>query len=441
MRNTPRRLFLKSMGLTLTLPLFNTFAPLSAFAQTTSGRKNFIGVFFPNGSYFPVNDRVGAWHWNDTNGVLHSLKDGPDPVDSQVMILRDLYSGFADRDPHWQNCAGFLSSGRINLDLQDVRCAKTIDQYIADQRKTPIRSIEIGAPYYHQHLLADHPTYSHIYMNRISWKSETSYLTPETDPYIVFSKLFGGSSGGSRQFLYLNANKKSVLDSVVSELGAISNRTSTEGKLAMDEYTTSLREIEKALHLNLPQCQGPDKLSLSYNDININYVDRIQQLQKMLVFAMKCDLTNVGTIMYAPAVSELMDYAGDIGAGARHHNVAHHGDSIAEIDRLKKINRMHLGLLKHLINLLKTNGLLADSLVLYGSDMSNGNIHTQKHLPTLLCGQGADLKFGQEINFPQEQLHSKLLNSVLSMYGITLPSIGDDLLKTSANLNAQIKAS
>lgn len=439
MQNYSRRLLLKNLGLTLALPVLNTFTPLTAFGQVAGQRKNFIGVYFPNGSHFPVGDEIGAWRWNDAGGVLYPLKEGTDRVDNNVMIIRKISNGFADLDPHWQNCAAFLSSGRINLDLQNVRCAKSIDQIIADTKTTPLRSIEIGAPYYHQHLLADHPTYSHLYMNRIAWRNDSTPLTPQINPMTVFNNLFGGGIQSNRQLVYLNSKKKSILDGLVADLVAIKNKTSADGKIALEEYETSLRDIEKGLTVTPPVCTSPGAPALNYEDINVNYINRIEQLQRMLVFAMKCNLTNVGTIMYSPGVSELLSYSGDLGGGGSHHGVAHHGEVISSIERLKTVNRMHIRLLKHLVNLLKSNNLLAESLVLYGTDMSDGNIHATNSIPSLLCGQGADLKFGQEINFAAQQTHSKLLNSVLSFYGVTLPSIGTGILNSNQNLNTAIK--
>ena len=143
--------------------------------------------------------------------------------------------------------------------------------------------------------------------------------------------------------------------------------------------------------------------------------------------------------MYAPAVSEEMNYAGDLGLNIGHHDCAHHGSSAGEISALKTINGMHLGLLKHLINLLKTEGLMKDSLVLFGSDMSDGNTHRTTDIPTLLCGEGADLKFGQVVSPAAPEPYSKLLNSILSNYGVTVPSMGEGDLLSSANINSTIK--
>jgi hypothetical protein len=138
------------------------------------------------------------------------------------------------------------------------------------------------------------------------------------------------------------------------------------------------------------------------------------------VMAMQCGLTNVGTIMYGPGVSDSMTFPETLGGGAGHHTCAHHGGTAAQIDRLKVINRIHTGLLADLLKRLKDTNLLAETLVLYGSDMSDGNVHLTENLPMLLCGDGADLKFGQEIGQtvnprPLSDLHME----IFSLSGIT----------------------
>lgn len=440
MHRISRRLLLKNMGLTLSLPVLNNFCSFSEAFAAGAGRSNFIGVFFPNGSYFPANDGVGAWHWNDSSGVLYPLTTGSDSVKNNVMVVRKVYSGFSGVDPHWQNCAGFLSCKKINLDLLNVRCGKSIDQMIADTKSSPLRSIEVGGPYYHQHLLTDHPNYSHLYMNRIAWKTDSQALTPFTNPYALFSSLFGQGTQSQRQVRYLINRKKSILDNVLSDLGSIKNRTSAEGKLALENYEQGIRDIENGLNINTQNCTNPGSPTKSYADRDINYVDRVQQLQRMIVFAMKCGLTNVSTIMYAPAVSGDINYSGDLGTGLAHHDVAHHGGNADEIGRLKAVNQMHIGLLKHLLNLLKSQGLMAQSLVLYGTDMSDGNLHLEQNIPMLLCGEGTDLKFGQEINPSSAQPHSKLLKSALSLCNVNVDKIGEGNLETTTDLNSLILA-
>lgn len=124
---------------------------------------------------------------------------------------------------------------------------------------------------------------------------------------------------------------------------------------------------------------------------------RFQLMHQMLVLAMQCGLTSAATLMYGPGVSEQITFAESIGAGNGHHAVAHHGGSQTSIDRLKAANRVQVGLLADLLEKLKNANLLDETVVLYGSDMSDGNTHYTENLPMLLCGAGSDLKLGQEI--------------------------------------------
>lgn len=439
MKSISRRLFIKKMGFHFTLPLLSNFYPISSLSQEASLRKNFIGIFFPNGSYFPTSDGVGSWHWNNNNGVLYDLTQGSNRVNQHVMILRKIRAGFPTLDPHWQNPAAFLSGNQIRLSLDRPRCGRTIDQIIADTRGTPFRSLEIGGPYFHIHPLADHPNYPDIYMNRISWAQDELPLTPIVDPYQLFNYLFSGTGGNLKQIQYQHTKKKSILDFVSSELRSVAAKTSSEGRLMMEEYESGLREIEAGLGQNY-NCEKPSAPNKIYTNRELNYVDRIQQFQKIIVFALKCQLTNVATMMYAPAVSGELYYHGDLGNNTYdHHAAAHNGGSAAKIARHLQVNRMHIGLLKHLLNLLKEHGLMNETLVLFGTDMSNGDTHNTNDIPTLLCGGGSDLRFGREITFSTQQTHTSILLSILSMFGIQRSALGEGTMRSTSNLNSFIK--
>ena len=77
------------------------------------------------------------------------------------------------------------------------------------------------------------------------------------------------------------------------------------------------------------------------------------------------------------------------------------------------MNLVHTGLLAHLLTELKSANLMESTLVMYGSDMSDGDQHTTENIPTLLCGAGADLTFGQVVSGgrrPMSDLHVDILN-------------------------------
>lgn len=154
-----RRTVLKWLGVQLALP---AIAPHLAFGQTAPGRKRFIGCYVPNGAHMPMGVD-GSWTWSEALAPLVSRN-----LRQHAMIVRKLHNGFGGIDPHWQNCAGFLSCQPILLNSPGLtRCGKTVDQYVADRHPASIRSLEIGGIYYHVHPLNDHPGYSNDYLNRI----------------------------------------------------------------------------------------------------------------------------------------------------------------------------------------------------------------------------------------------------------------------------------
>ncbi|PZR08429.1 MAG: hypothetical protein DI536_24945 [Archangium gephyra] len=306
-----------------------------------------------------------------------------------------------------------------------ARCGKTLDQYIADVHPSSLRSLEIGGIYYHVHPLNDHPGYSNDYLNRISWQAADKFRSPIPNPAQLFEKLFGGQEGSAAQVDYLIKRKKSVLDTLHKDATRSSNRLSSTYRPVLQSYMETVREVEMGLSTGGFTCTpNLAKPTQDFSNPNANYVLRFQLMHQLLVLAMQCGLTNVATLMYGPGVSEYLSFNEALGGGSGHHAVAHHGGTQSSIDRLKQMNRVQTGLLADLLTKLKAANLLNETLVLYGSDMSDGNVHLTENLPMLLCGAGGDLRFGQEIvpssRRPVADLHIEIAKSL----GINWTSFG-----------------
>ena len=286
-----------------------------------------------------------------------------------------------------------------------------------------IRSLEIGGIYYHVHPLNDHPGYSNDYLNRISWQAPDKFRSPIPNPAQLFQKLFGGEEGSAAQIAWLHQRKRSVLDSLHKDATRLSARLPASYQPVLTSYLETVREVEIGLTQGgftcTPNLSQPTQ---DFSSPNTNYVLRFQLMHQMLVLAMQCGLTNAATVMYGPGVSEELNFAEALGAGNGHHAVAHHQNAQGSIDRLKQMNRLQVGLLADLLEKLKAAQLLDETLVLYGSDMSDGNVHLSENLPMLLCGAGSDLRFGQEIvpaaRRPLSDLHMEIF-SLLGVSGIS----------------------
>jgi hypothetical protein len=113
------------------------------------------------------------------------------------------------------------------------------------------------------------------------------------------------------------------------------------------------------------------------------------------------------------------------------HPASHHGNSPAKLDALTRINAYHVGLVAHFLEKLKATpdgdgNLLDHSLILYGSAMSNSNVHDHSPLPILVAGGAAGrMKGGRHIKYPPNTPAANLLLTILDKAGIPQDSVGD----------------
>lgn len=414
-----RRMVLRWMGVQLALPLVSTVLPTSsARAQSGPGRSRFIGVFFPNGAHMPQADN-GNWTFDEALQPLVAAG-----LQSHAMIVRGLHNTFPGVDPHWQNTAAFLSCRPIQLgDSAVARCGKSLDQLVAEQYPTTLRSLEVGAPYYHVHPLDDHPGYSNDYLNRISWQSDDRFRSPIAAPRQMFEKIFATNDAGAARIAWEHARKRSILDHLHQDAERLSTRLPSEYRPVLAEYMQTVREIEQQLDAGDPGCQAPFAApTQDFGDPQRRYVERYELMHQMVAVAMQCGAVHAATVMYGPSSSDLTGVE-VLGAGPGHHSCAHNRGDAALIARLRGMNRLHMQLLAHLVGQLKDRGLLDSTLVLAGSDMSDGDLHNTTNLPLVLCGAGADLRFGAEVGSaatprPLSDLHVEVLQ-LLGLSSVT----------------------
>jgi hypothetical protein len=135
----------------------------------------------------------------------------------------------------------------------------------------------------------------------------------------------------------------------------------------------------------------------SFADFQARYIQRYQLMHRMVAIAMQCGSVNASTLMYGPSSSDL-HCAEALGAGAGHHDCAHNRNDAGLVSRLRGMNQVHTDLLADLLTQLRSLNLLDFTFVMFDSDMPNGDFHATEHLPVLLCGGGADLRFGQTVS-------------------------------------------
>src|SRR5947207_141817 len=149
----------------------------------------------------------------------------------------------------------------------------------------------------------------------------------------------------------------------------------------------------------------------------------------LMTVAFQAGITNISTFMMAREVSYRT--FPKLGISEAFHPASHHQNNPARLEQLTKINTYHVALFSHVLERLKATpdgdgNLLDHSLILYGSAMSNSNVHNHSPLPILVAGGAAGkLKGGRHLKYPENTPMSNLLLTILDKAGVPQESVGD----------------
>jgi len=151
----------------------------------------------------------------------------------------------------------------------------------------------------------------------------------------------------------------------------------------------------------------------------------------LMALAYQTDLTRVFTFMMARELSQ-RSYP-QVGVPEPHHATSHHQDDPAKLAKLVKIQNYHVSLFAHFLEKLRATpdgdgNLLDHSMILYGSSLSNSNIHNHNPLPILVAGGGnGQLKGGRHLKFAENTPMANLLLALLNRAGVPQDKVGDSV--------------
>ena len=269
-----------------------------------------------------------------------------------------------------------------------VRLATTADQLAAQYigKSTRISSIELTVDFPAQGACDSGDCF---YVNTVSWRNETTPNPAESDPRVVFERLFGdGGDAASRQARTRDAG--SILDSVLHEVSRISRDLGPGDRTKLDEYLDSVREIEQ--RIKAPASQSAQ--SIEPIDRPVDVPESFDEYTKLMLdiqaLAFRADLTRVFSLILSRELSS-RTFA-FIGVPDQHHAVSHHRDDPDLIAKKAKIDFYQMQLIAYFLEKLQAakdgDGTLLDrSLILCGSGMGDGNLHRHFDLPCLLAGR------------------------------------------------------
>ena len=428
----PRRTFLKGLGATMGLPLLDAMLPGSAFAAPVSSlyptRMGF--VFLPNGVI--MNDWQAFGKGKD-----YKFAKSTKPLEkfrNDLTFITGLAqeNGNAKGDgpgDHARSAAPFLTGAHpYKTSGANIKIGVSVDQAAAMKvgKKTRLPSLEIGIERGRNAGNCD-SGYSCAYSSNISWKSATTPMAKEINPRLVFERLFGGgdAKGRAKRNLY----RKSILDLVAEDAAGLKKRLGKTDRKKMDEYFTSVREIEERITRAeaMAKSKRPDFKTPS--GIPRGMKEHLRLMYDLMFLAFRTDTTRISTFMAANAGSN-RSYP-MVGVKSGWHSISHHRNQKDKVSDLQKIDQFHVAQFAYFLNKLKSvkegeRTLLDNCMIVYGSGLSDGNRHSHYDLPIILAGKGGNtIKAGRHLVYNKWTPMNNLFLSMLDRMGAKYDSIGD----------------
>jgi hypothetical protein len=354
-------------------------------------------ITLPNGmhqaNWWPVAD-APEFTLGKTMEPLGALK-------SSVQVVGELNhenatAGNDGGGDHARANATFLTGARARkTDSLDIHVGTSIDQAVAQRvgHLTRFPSLELSCETERRTGACD-TGYACAYQYNVSWQSATTPMAYESNPRLVFERLFGTGTPAERQknFAQLQDAQKSVLDVVMEDARTLENQLGRRDQQKLDEYLTSVRDVEQRIQHMESFGALPDPKVDTPAGVPADYGDHMDLMFDLLTIAFQTDSTRIATlILAADGTNRAFP---QIGIPEGHHYCSHHRGQKELMDKVAGIDVYYMQHFARFLNKLDAlkdvdgRSLLHNSMIVYGCGNADGNRHTHENLPIILAGAG-----------------------------------------------------
>ncbi len=429
-----RRTLLRGAGVSLGLPWLEAMMPSAARAQSQAVKNpvRMAVLYMPNG--------VNIAHWYP-KGVGRDFQLSPtlEPLaglNDQILVLSNLWNaGAKGGDGHYCKESAILTCATIKKTPGvDIGNGTSMDQLAAQKlgEHTPIASLELGiAPVAVGVDLA--VGYTRIYGSHISWSNANTPLARELNPRGVYERLFRAGSAQAGDAAKLDTL---LLDRVLGDAKRLRAEVGAADGVRLDEYLSVMRSIEQRVQ----RASGTEKrdwkprtqlkLEAAPTDQPASHEEHCRLMLDMIATAFQSDTTRISTFMFGNAVSNV-SFRFLEGVNLGHHDTSHHGKTEDKLRQYQIINRWHVTQYAYLLNKLKSmkegdSTVLDNSMILFGSALSDGDSHNPHKLPLVLGGRGGGrIAAGQHLQYTDDTPLANLYVSMLDAFGAPVERFAD----------------
>ena len=414
-----RRHFLRGTGALIALPAleslgFRMFA--SAAPKATNGipkRAVFMGIGFG------VTKETWYPDLKDT-GAGYKLTEGLAPLaqhKKDFTVLQGCSNQYSN-EAHWGSTFWLTGANRYSVPGQNMANSISVDQVIAQNlgRDTRFASMQLDS--------SDGSASGHGPGLSLAWDQRGKPVAGMNDPLQVFHKLFSADDLPLAQRQAAIAEKRSVLDAVLTEANRVQKGLSRNDNNKLDEYFQGIRDIETRLGKDEDWLDKPKpKAPLEEPPVGLKGREEIEMMYNLIIAALQTDSTRALTYrMPGQTLLKSMDFTHSA------HNVSHYSPG-ERMEASKARDKMHSTLLAGFMDKLKStkeadgSSLFDHTSLAFGSNITS--IHYLDNCPTLLAGGGANLKLGQHLVLPKDTPLCNVWLTMLHGLGIQMDRHGD----------------
>lgn len=422
-----RRTVLRGAGVSMGLPLLQSL-PCFADAKAPAPFPKRFGVLF-------MGNGVNEDHWgSEGSGAEMKLSKTLAPLEPVKHKINVIHGLFQKRSTglgiHPGQTGGLLSGAKIEKGAI-IHAGITVDQLIANRvgEDTPQSSMVLACE---QPMTGYHESnFSMAYSSHISWQNPESPVPNEVYPSLAWDSLF--ENRGSLRNV-------SILDRVSSQAAALSRQISSDDKSKLDEYLTSVREVEKRMDGMRKSKDRADEAAKQQNrpvfsmDRPANGLpedlrDHARLMCDIIAIGFQTDKTRVATLLLARDLSAM--YYPFLNVKEGHHSASHNNLS----EGYERISRFHLSQLAYLAMKLDSmpegdGTVLDNSCLMFLSNMWIGRKHDNTRLPLVLAGGlGGTLKTGRTLDYVEAGDDNRkicsLYLSLMDRMGVKIDQFGD----------------
>ena len=438
-----RRAFLRGMGgAALALPVLDAMG-----AEVTSQvPSRFCAIYTANGMSLPqAENHLAEWSWFPTvqhNGEFafgHSTEP-LSPFRKQLSFMGGLYHPSGPKaDPHI--CSDmWLTGAPLHNPKPGTYNSVGLDQVVALYTKQYCRqpslvlSIDAGTGFLSR-------------TGTISYSLEGRPIPAENNPRRIFDRLFRGDRSSLKSEHETLQRRIKLVDAVAESARSLDRQLGKSDRERMDQYLTSLNEVESRLIASERWIDIPLKKQ-DYSHLNLDATpegepaEYYRNMFDLIALAFDADITRSVTFMLnredGMGISDTFPLK--LGLSKTHHNLSHATDKDGQLQFAKYdlfLSKQIAHFLDRLNGYQDRNGSVLDNtIVLFGSGAST--THNPRNLPTLIAG-GANLGLRHGTYWRNgETRMSNVYLSILQSMGIAQESFADSTGTLSGSIFSRV---